>query len=67
MEQTDPIKVNAQQLRESIAMLTQNGELLEQSHKQISQVLFARFQCLVAAGFSESQALEIVKFRGLLP
>ena len=44
---------------------TDNQEVLEASQTALAQILKSKFDALKASGFSEAQALEIIKARGL--
>jgi hypothetical protein len=52
-------------LEESIKDLRGNSDLFDMMHTETSQSLFTRYQALIKAGFTENQALEIIKARGL--
>lgn len=62
-----PEDKNAADCRAAISAFVANAELLEAVQAEISKALFKRFQTLVDAGFSEAQAMDIVKARGMTP
>lgn len=57
-------KINQIELREQLDEIKENFELQCDIYREISKQLRVIFECLVDEGFSESQALEIVKERG---
>lgn len=52
-------------MEQSIQMYRACGEKYEMLMSETSKLLKARFDSLVSAGFSEPQALEIIKVRGI--
>jgi len=54
-------------LAEALEKVRENLNAIIQSQASISLILRARFDALVKVGFTEEQALEIVKARGINP
>ena len=63
----DTPEQQAAAMRAAINGIVANKELMETCQQEVSKLLFARFESLKAAGFSDTQALEIVKVRGIMP
>lgn len=59
----DPI--DFQDPKEALKMIRENFEALLQGQASLAILLRARYGALVAADFSEEQAFEIIKHRGL--
>jgi hypothetical protein len=53
-------------MEEALTRLKINAETYENCMKQTSQFYFLRYRQLVEVGFTEQQAFEIVKYRGML-
>ena len=54
-----------QNLQRTIKALVENQELLEASMKPMAQLLKAKLDALITAGFTREEAMEIIKARGL--
>lgn len=53
------------QLDENLRLFKMHGEAFEENQRLLAQLFFRRFNLLKEAGFTEQQALEIVKARGI--
>ena len=54
-------------IQEGLENLRRDLEAIIESQASTSIVLKARHEALIKAGFTEEQALEIVKARGMMP
>jgi len=52
-------------IRKILSDYARNQEITEEATKQVCQLFYYRYQAFIEAGFSESQAFELIKLRGL--
>ncbi len=54
-------------IEESLEMMRKNLQTIVESQASMALIFKARYDALVKVGFTEKQALEIVKTRGMNP
>lgn len=56
---------NRQDMEKAMKFLLDNQEFLEASQNALAQITKAKLDALVSAGFTRTEAMEIIKARGL--
>lgn len=57
--------IDREEIQTILKNVTDHQELLEASFKPTSELLFTKYKSLLAAGFNEEQAMQIITSRGL--
>ena len=57
-------ELNRNEMEKTIKELVDNQEFLESAMKLLAELLYAKLDAMVKAGFSRQEALDIIKIRG---